>query len=180
MLYNAFKLTRSTLKFYCFIRVVLKLLFSIIFKPLNPRLFNNAQALKTHNPENWIICRAFKRSSCSATAVKALWKFQRPLYSPLNRCFIRLNLRHTHQSTMVKLLRKQDWEDLLYASFHMEANTKKPYLYYTVDQEFSLVIILSTQKQPNCKKKVRPMQKKQHEKSYEIKGGGPEVTVVVW
>jgi len=28
-------------------------------------------------------------------------------------------------------------------------------------------------------KKVRPMQKKQHKKSREIKGGGPEVAVVV-
>jgi len=38
----------------------------------------------------------------------------------------------------------------------------------------------STQKQSNCKKKkVQPMQKRQHEKSCEIKGGGPEVTVVV-
>ena len=31
----------------------------------------------------------------------------------------------------------------------------------------------------NCKKKVQPMQKRQHEKSCEIKGGGPEVAVVV-
>jgi len=37
-----------------------------------------------------------------------------------------------------------------------------------------------TLKQPNCKKKIKPMQKKQHEKSCEIKGGGLEVAVVVW
>ena len=33
-------------------------------------------------------------------------------------------------------------------------------------------------KQPNCKKML-PMQKRQHEKSCEIKGGSPEVAVVV-
>jgi len=38
--------------------------------------------------------------------------------------------------------------------------------------------VKSTQKQPNCKKSVAHA-KKRHEKSYEIKGGGPEVAVVV-
>ena len=38
--------------------------------------------------------------------------------------------------------------------------------------------LLSTQKQPNCKK-MWPMQKRQHEKSWEIKVGSPEVAVVV-
>ena len=40
--------------------------------------------------------------------------------------------------------------------------------------------IVSTPKQPNCKKRCGPCKKKQHEKSCEIKGGGPEVAVVVW
>ena len=42
------------------------------------------------------------------------------------------------------------------------------------------VTLLSTPKQPNCKKRCGPCKKKQHEKSCEIKGGGPEVAVVVW
>ena len=39
--------------------------------------------------------------------------------------------------------------------------------------------IVSTPKQPNCKKRCGLCKKKQHEKSCEIKGGGPEVAVVV-
>ena len=40
--------------------------------------------------------------------------------------------------------------------------------------------VKSTQKQPNCNKKVRPMRKKrQHEKCCEIQGGGPGVSVMV-
>ena len=38
---------------------------------------------------------------------------------------------------------------------------------------------LSTQKQSNCKKRCSPCKKRQHEKSCEIKGGGPEVAVMV-
>ena len=38
---------------------------------------------------------------------------------------------------------------------------------------------LSIPKQPNCKKRCGPCKKKQHEKSCEIKGGSPEVAVVV-
>ena len=34
-------------------------------------------------------------------------------------------------------------------------------------------------KQPSCKKRCGPCKKRQHEKSYEIKGGGPEVAVMV-
>jgi len=36
--------------------------------------------------------------------------------------------------------------------------------------------VKSTQKQPNCKKNHA---KRRHEKSCEVKGGGPEVAVVV-
>jgi len=41
------------------------------------------------------------------------------------------------------------------------------------------VNIPSTQKQPNCKKRCSPCKKRQHEKSCEIKGGSPEVAVMV-
>jgi len=39
--------------------------------------------------------------------------------------------------------------------------------------------IISTQKQPNCKKSAAHANKRQHEKSCEIQGGGPEVAVMV-
>jgi len=42
-----------------------------------------------------------------------------------------------------------------------------------------IYIYISTPKQSNCKKRCGPCKKKQHEKSCEIKGGGPEVAVVV-
>ena len=42
-----------------------------------------------------------------------------------------------------------------------------------------IYIYISTPKQPNCKKRCGPCKKKQHEQSCEIKGGGPEVAVVV-
>ena len=46
------------------------------------------------------------------------------MYSPLNRCCISPNFRHTHWSMIVKLLRKQDWEDLLRASFLQSSKQK--------------------------------------------------------
>ena len=69
--------------------------------------------------------QAFKTSSHSTTAVKAIWKLQRPLYSPLNRHFNSPNLRYAHQSMIVKLLRKQDWEDLLHVSFPHSSSKQK-------------------------------------------------------
>ena len=63
-------------------------------------------------------------SSDSTTAVKASWKLQRPLYLPLNRHCISPNLCYTHWSTIIKLLRKQDSEDLLRASFPHSSKQK--------------------------------------------------------
>jgi len=39
--------------------------------------------------------------------------------------------------------------------------------------------VKSTRKQPNCKKRCSPCKKGQHEKSFEIKSGGPGVAVMV-
>ena len=74
--------------------------------------------------------QAFWTSSHSTTAVKAIWKLPRPLYSPLNRHFSSPNLCHAHRFTIVKLLKKQDWEDLFVFLFHIVAN-KMPHLHYT-------------------------------------------------
>ena len=57
-------------------------------------------------------------------AVKAIWKFQRPLCSPLNRHFRSPNLHHVHHCTIVKLLRKQDWAYLLRISFPHSSEQK--------------------------------------------------------
>ena len=92
------------------------------------------RALKTHNPENWIIRKPFKQAPIrkpfkqapirSTMAVKTIRKLQRLLYWSLNRHLSSPNLRHTHQSMIVKLLRKQDWEDLLCVSFPHSSTQK--------------------------------------------------------
>jgi len=55
---------------------------------------------------------------------------QRPLCSPLNRHCISPNLCHTHRSTIIKLLRKQDWEVLLCASFPHSSKQKAIFSLY--------------------------------------------------
>ena len=75
--------------------------------------------------------QAFQTSCHSTTAVKAIWKLQRPLYSPLSRCFVIPYLCHDHRSTIIKLLSKLDWENFPRFFFHKVAN-KRPYIHYTL------------------------------------------------
>ena len=45
-------------------------------EPLNPQPFNNAQALKTHNPENWIIYKPFKQAAIIQRPLKLSENFK--------------------------------------------------------------------------------------------------------
>ena len=86
------------------------------------------RALKTHNPENWIMCK-FLNKLHSTTAIKAIWKLHRPLYSLVNRHFRGFSLCHTIDPQSSSWWGNRTEKNFVFL-FHIVAN-KRPYLHYT-------------------------------------------------